>query len=324
MNESNEKQVVKKSVWDENMEAIRQTFGKDLTPTEFTMFVEMGKSLKLNPFNREIWCVKYGNQTPSIFVGRDGYRKNAQAQPDYNGHIKEAVYENDEFEIIEGRIKHKISFKNRGKLIGAYCEVYRKGIEHPFREMVRFDEYYSGHLNPDGSVKKRYDSYKKQYVDMKPTNWDTMPETMIKKVAEAQALRMAYQSVFAGTYDESERWDDTPENPPQKGRSQQKATQPPVNAEKAEDAEITGENGQLQTPIMDKKTKDFLNAMGKVKSDIAAVTGSDGEYYKILGSNGYNHANEIHDEKTMKSVYKELRAFLHDFKPSTNGGEQNA
>ncbi|MDZ7821541.1 MAG: phage recombination protein Bet [Candidatus Marinimicrobia bacterium] len=310
--------MVKKSVWDDNMEAIRQTFGKDLTTTEFTMFVEMGKSLKLNPFNREIWCVKYGNQPPSIFVGRDGYRKNAQAQPDYNGHIKEAIYENDEFEIENGRVIHKINFKDRGRLIGAYCEVYRKGIDHPFRESVKFSEYNTGF-----------------------SNWKKMPETMIKKVAEAQALRMAYQSVFAGTYDESERWEANGQSvpqEPQRPRTQKKPTQPTIDPSKAVDGEITGPepkekikeqpNKPTNTkPVMDKKTKDFLSAMQIIKSEIKEVTGSAELYYSILGLNGYEHANQIHDKKTMEEVYKELRQALRDRMPRNHnnpGGDGNA
>lgn len=38
--------------------------------------------------------------------------------------------------------------------------------------------------------------------------WVTKPETMIKKVAEAQVLRMTFVEEFNGTYDESEEWDD--------------------------------------------------------------------------------------------------------------------
>jgi hypothetical protein len=36
--------------------------------------------------------------------------------------------------------------------------------------------------------------------------WKTKPATMIKKVAEAQGLRGAFQELFAGTYEESENW----------------------------------------------------------------------------------------------------------------------
>ena len=298
MPKEDEKQVIVKSVWDENMKAIQESFGKDLTQTEFTMFVEMGKSLNLNPFVREIWAVKYGNQAPSIFIGRDGYRKNAQAQPDYNGHYKEAIYENDVFEIENGRVKHKINFKNRGQLIGAYCEVYRKNIEQPFRESVKFSEYNTGF-----------------------SNWKKMPETMIKKVAEAQALRMAYQSVFAGTYDESERWETPTEKKPPKAQTQQKGTKPPINKEQAEDAQIVDE----KPPIMDQKTKNFLAAMTKIKGELKEKTGDDSLYYNTLGSHGYQHANEIDKVDIMKAVYKDLEAKLKDATPNVpEGGQQSA
>lgn len=298
MEKTKEKQVVVKSVWDENLKAIQEAFGKNLTQTEFTMFVEMGKSLNLNPFVREIWAVKYDNRAPSIFIGRDGYRKNAQSQPDYNGHYKEAIYENDVFEIENGRVKHRINFKDRGRLIGAYCEVYRKGIEHPFRESVKFSEYNTGF-----------------------SNWKKMPETMIKKVAEAQALRMAYQSVFAGTYDESERWEEQPgETKPPKAQTKPKANKPPINIEKAEDAEITGE----KPPIMDEKTKNFLVAMGKIKARIEDLSGSEKDYYQILGSHGFEHCNEITNPKVMEEVYKELQEKVKELKAEPKGGDENA
>ncbi len=40
--------------------------------------------------------------------------------------------------------------------------------------------------------------------------WVGKPATMIKKVAEAQGLRASFQELFAGTYEESENWKDTP------------------------------------------------------------------------------------------------------------------
>lgn len=53
--------------------------------------------------------------------------------------------------------------------------------------------------------------------------WAQKPSTMIKKVAEAQVLRMTFQELFAGTYDESEQWDDDrKEQPANKAKSPQK------------------------------------------------------------------------------------------------------
>ena len=178
----NNGQIVQKSIWDNQVAEIRKAFAPGLDDVQFTMFVELGRSLNLNPFKREIWAVKYRDQV-SVFVGRDGYRKVAQEQPDYNGHCVEAVYSNDKIRVVNGVLEHEFNFTERGHLVGAYCEVYRKSIDHPFRVMVRLDEY------------------KKEQA-----NWRNMPETMIKKVAESQTLRMAYQGLFAGTYHEAEDW----------------------------------------------------------------------------------------------------------------------
>ena len=172
------------SVWSEKLDEIKKLFAPNLSTKEFEFFVELGKQLGANPFLREIWAVKYETNKPAqIFVGRDFYRKKAQSLPQYNGHIVDAVYENDEFFVENGIPKHKYKLTNRGKLVGAYCVVYRKDVEHPYFVFVDFNEY-----------------------NKRQSTWKQMPATMIKKVAEAQALRGAFQGVFAGTYDESEAW----------------------------------------------------------------------------------------------------------------------
>lgn len=170
-------------VWD-NMEKVRQLFAPTLTNDEMAFFVSLGKSLGANPFTREIWAVKYDrNQPAAIFCGRDFYRRVAQEQSDYEGHNVQAVYSNDLIEIESGEVKRHIpNLREPGELIGAYCILWRAG-KKSFFHIVRFREYYKGF-----------------------SNWKSMPETMIKKVAEAQTLRMAFQGMFRGTYDESESW----------------------------------------------------------------------------------------------------------------------
>lgn len=172
------------AVWQDS-ENIRKIFAPKLTETEFKFFMGLGKALGANPFTREIWAVKYQeNQPASTFCGRDFYRRKAQEQPDYNGHVVEVIYANDELLIQNGMItRHVPNFKEPGKIWGAYCIVFRED-KTPYVARVRFDEYNKGF-----------------------SNWKSMPETMIKKVAEAQGLRGAYQGIFAGTYAEGEEWD---------------------------------------------------------------------------------------------------------------------
>jgi phage recombination protein Bet len=173
--------IVNSNEYWSNIDQIKKTFAPTLTEMEFGLFLTMGKSLGANPFNREIWAVKYGSGAAQIFCGRDFYRRKAQEQPDYTGHQVDAVYENDEFKMVNGKPNHSYQIANRGKLVGAYCIVFVKNRE-PFFTFAEMSEYNSGQ-----------------------SNWKTKPATMIKKVAEAQALRSAFQGVFQGTYEESEQ-----------------------------------------------------------------------------------------------------------------------
>lgn len=162
---------------------VKKVYGKDLQDHEFSLLCQLGMATNLNPFLREIWAVKYGNAPATIFIGRDGYRKAAQNYNNYDYHIVDSVYSNDDFRIENSKIIHNYNITDRGKLVGAYCSVKRKSSSKPMFVYVDLNEY-----------------------NLKKSVWLTKPATMIKKVAEAQGLRMAFQSIFAGTYDESEDW----------------------------------------------------------------------------------------------------------------------
>lgn len=176
------------NIWEssDQLTQIKEIYGKNLSNGEFTTFVQIGKATGLNPFLREIWAVKYGSSPASIFIGRDGYRKSAQSHTEYDYHQVDAIYSNDTFENVNGEITHKYNFKDRGDLIGAYCIVKRRSSSKPIFALVELKEY---------STNKSL--------------WSSQggkPVTMIKKVAESQGLRMAFQELFSGTYHESENW----------------------------------------------------------------------------------------------------------------------
>jgi len=174
------------TIWNDKA-AIKKQFGANLTDVEFDFFVSLGAALSLNPFTREIWAVKYGKADAQIFIGRDGYRRKAQELEVYERHFSAPIYENDKFIIKNGIPEHESAeYKNRGALIAAYACVYTKGDVLRFWQRVELSEY-----------------------NLKQSNWNSKPQTMICKVAEAQVLRGAFQGTFAGTYDESENWIDT-------------------------------------------------------------------------------------------------------------------
>ena len=85
--------------------------------------------------------------------------------------VSSEVRENDVFGIDfpGGSIEHKISWKDRGAIVGAYCYIKPKGCETATIEWVDFATYDRSH-----------------------NVWKSHPADMIKKVAEIRALKKAF------------------------------------------------------------------------------------------------------------------------------------
>ena len=200
------------TMWEDNkqIEEIKKVFAPTLTENEFKVFIGLGKATGLNPFLKEIWAVKYGkdregNELPAqVFIGRDGYRKGAHSSPKYDYHQVDAVYENDEFKVINGEVSHSYNLKDRGKLRGAYCLVQLKTSSKPHYVFVDLEEYSTGQ-SLWAEVSYKDNKYGGKYKT------GGKPATMIKKVAEAQGLRMALD-IFEGTYSEYEAFNNQNEN----------------------------------------------------------------------------------------------------------------
>jgi phage recombination protein Bet len=172
------------TMWEDanKLNEIRKLFAPKLTEMEFQYFVGLGKAAGLNPFLREIWSVKYDEKSAAqVFIGRDGYRKAAQAHSEYDYHQSDAVYANDDFEVQDGLVKHSYKLTNRGALIGAYCIAKRHKSSRPIYVFSELKEYSTG-----------------------KSVWSSKPATMIKKVAESQCLRACFQDLLGGTYGEEE------------------------------------------------------------------------------------------------------------------------
>ena len=172
------------TIWENQLAEIKKSFGVGLNDAQFNNFMQIGKALGLNPFMREIFAVNY-NGVVSVFVARDGYRRNAVPNPDYDGHIVDSIYEGDTFRVVAGVPEHTYSNELRTKILGAYCICYKKSTRIPFFVKVNFGEYFR-----------------------QTPIWKTKGETMIKKVAESQCLKASFPNVFKGTYSDAERWED--------------------------------------------------------------------------------------------------------------------
>ena len=252
------------SLWEgkTSLQEIKGQFGKDLSDSEFNMLCGIGKATNLNPFLREIWAVKYGGNPACIFIGRDGYRKSAQAHKEYDFHTVDSVYSKDDFSVNNGEVSHSFNLESRGTLLGAYCLVKRKTSSRANYNFVDFKEYTTG-----------------------KSLWAKKPSTMIKKVAEAQGLRGTFQELFAGTYDESEKFEE-----------ENRATTPPVKMIKPgqmEKCKTLWNDYILASGTPKEKTSDLLDASLRKK------------YKKNLLRN-LTEAEGIDFEKSIKEIISKI------------------
>lgn len=166
----------------EQITIIKATVAKNTTDTELAFFLNLAKSLNLNPFNKEIWCYKDGKGNLMAFAGRDGFLKIAQDDSKWNGMYSCEVREKDKylqtFDNGQANISHKKS-NEKSQLKGAYCYIKPKGCEIATLEYADFETYNKGY-----------------------NVWKSHPADMIKKVAEIKALKKAFG--IAGLYDEND------------------------------------------------------------------------------------------------------------------------
>lgn len=259
-------QAIKQSqidMWEdkEKLEEMKKLICKvRLTEVEFSTFIEIGKGTQLNPFLREIWVVKYDDKSPaSIFIGRDGYRKAAQRDPEYDYHQCDAVYANDKFSVVDGVPRHEYTLTNRGELIGAYCIAKRHKSSRPIYVFAPLTEYSTGKSlwNPQSGKQA----------------------TMIKKVAESQCLRACFQDLLGGTYapEEVER-DHTIIYDGESGEklSKSDALMNKVKSAKGAviDVELPTETGEVATP----EQLEDINALLTVKQFDGRLPGALAHY----------------------------------------------
>lgn len=149
---------------------IQNTVAKGTSKVELAYFINVCKSVGLNPFVKEIWCYKDTKGNLLVFAGRDGFLAKAQVNPFFNGIRSSEVCKNDVFsiDIANNKIEHKFGISDRGGIVGAYAIVFRKNGE-PTIEYVDFNLYNKGY-----------------------NTWKTHPHEMIKKVAETHALKKAF------------------------------------------------------------------------------------------------------------------------------------
>lgn len=158
---------------------------------ELAMFINLCKFSKLNPWLKEAYCIKYGNEPATMVIGKGAFEKRAEEHPAYDGQESGIVVSSEDGEIIYRNGALKLEGE---KLLGGYAQVWRKDRSHSYRIEVSFEEYVG--RKKDGTLNSQ---------------WSKRPSTMIRKVALVQALREAFPKSFSGMYTAEEQGEVEPD-----------------------------------------------------------------------------------------------------------------
>ena len=130
------------------------TNGQSITNSEFTMFFQMCKNYQVNPFLREAYIVKYGNQPATIVLDYKVLQQTAENNPMYAGMKTGVLVVNGEGKEI---VREGSYLLPNETLIAGWCEVARKDRSVNNRVYSMFDEFKQckkdGELNSNWSGK---------------------------------------------------------------------------------------------------------------------------------------------------------------------------
>ena len=140
------------------------------------------KGRNLNPLANEVYIVAYkkrdGNTEFSLIVSKESFMKRANKNPNYKGFEAGIVVIDESGVMIERKGMLKMP---NDKLIGGWARVHRKDFDLPVEIFVGMDEY-----------------------NKKQSTWNSMPATMIRKVALVNALREAFPEDLGNMYTEDD------------------------------------------------------------------------------------------------------------------------
>lgn len=197
---------------------LRDLVAKDLSSSEFGLFIKVCETTGLSPFAKQIYAIKRGQGDRgrmTIQTGIDGFRLIAQRSGEYGGQIGPLWCGSD----------------------GEWSDIW-VGDNHPFAAKVGVMR--SGFTEPLWAT--AFWKGTAQYFNQKLGEmWEKMPAHMLAKCAEAQALRKAFPQELSALYTSDEmppasrrpRTAVRPTELPEATEAAQEAAEPPGTAQPA-------------------------------------------------------------------------------------------
>lgn len=164
------------------IDLIKRTVFPQATDLELQMFVNLCNTKRLDPLTRQIYAIKTKTGAVQMFASIDGLRVIARRTGEYGGQTAPFWCGPDG--------QWRDVWLDDAAPAAAKVGVYIRGCEHPTWGVATLRSYGHG----------------------KTGNWQTMPDVMLAKCAEAQALRKAFPDDLSGLYvrEEFDAGDDAP------------------------------------------------------------------------------------------------------------------
>lgn len=269
----------------EQIELVKNVICKGSTNDELDLFMYQCKRTGLDPFLRQIWSVeqKSWNKDKKTYessrttqVSIDGLRLIAQRTGEYEGQTQ-TLWCGQDGKWLDVWVKNEPPS-------AAKVGVFRRGFKEPLYAIARLETY--GKKTKEGALTRF---------------WQTMPDLMLAKCAEALALRKAFPMELSGLYTNDEMENNV-------GESRDEKSKPLPNEKAKKENKSTPPLEEIPVKLIEKiegaQSIDELKSAYKNVYNIA-MGNRDSKLMEIATEAKDKRKKEIEDKKMIDEFYGE-------------------